>query len=90
MHLGMGFGELVLLLIIVVVVFGATRLPQIGDGLENGIKRFRENLQSTERPRLLLRRREPRRWTISDWLLVLAAVAFAAAVIANALLRQRA
>ena len=30
---GMGFGELVLVLLIVVVVFGATKLPQLGDGL---------------------------------------------------------
>jgi sec-independent protein translocase protein TatA len=45
MPFGMGFGELVLILVIVVVVFGRTKLPQLGDGLGNGIKRFRENLQ---------------------------------------------
>ena len=36
MPFGMGFGELVLILIIVVVVFGATKLPQLGDGVRSG------------------------------------------------------
>ena len=38
---GMGFGELVLVLLIVVVVFGATKLPQLGDGLGRAIKNFK-------------------------------------------------
>jgi sec-independent protein translocase protein TatA len=38
---GMGFGELVLILLIVVVVFGATKLPQLGDGLGRAIKNFK-------------------------------------------------
>jgi sec-independent protein translocase protein TatA len=37
----MGFGELVLILVIVVVVFGATKLPQLGDGLGKAIKNFK-------------------------------------------------
>jgi sec-independent protein translocase protein TatA len=37
MPFGMGFGELVLILVIVVVVFGATKLPQLGDGLGKAI-----------------------------------------------------
>jgi sec-independent protein translocase protein TatA len=37
----MGFGELVLVLIIVVVVFGSTKLPQLGDGLGKAIKNFK-------------------------------------------------
>jgi sec-independent protein translocase protein TatA len=38
---GMGFGELVLILLIVVVIFGATKLPQLGDGLGRAIKNFK-------------------------------------------------
>lgn len=87
MPFGMSLGELVLILVIVVVVFGATKLPQLGEGLENGIRRFRESQRTTERPRLLLQRREPRRWKLTDWVLVLAAVALGAAVITNAALR---
>jgi len=36
----MGFGELMLVLVIVVVVFGAQKLPQLGDGLGKAIKNF--------------------------------------------------
>ncbi len=38
-----GFGptELLIILVIVIVIFGATRLPQIGEGLGKGIKNFR-------------------------------------------------
>jgi sec-independent protein translocase protein TatA len=86
MPFGMGFGELVLITVIVVVVFGATKLPQLGDGLESSVKRFRDSIQSAQRPRLLLQSRERRRWTLSDWLLLVTAVALAAAVIANAAL----
>jgi sec-independent protein translocase protein TatA len=87
MPLGMGFGELVLILVIVVVVFGATKLPRLGDSLGNHMKSFRESLDDAEPPRLLLQRRGPRRWSIFDRLLVIAAVGLAAAVIANAALR---
>ena len=46
MPFGMGFGELVLILIIVVVVFGATKLPQLGDGLGKAIKNFKRAVNS--------------------------------------------
>jgi sec-independent protein translocase protein TatA len=42
----MGFGELVLILVIVVVVFGATKLPQLGDGLGKAIKNFKRAVSS--------------------------------------------
>jgi sec-independent protein translocase protein TatA len=41
---GLGIWELVLILIIVVVIFGASRLPQLGKGLGEGITNFREGL----------------------------------------------
>ena len=46
MPFGMGFGELVLILLIVVVVFGATKLPQLGDGLGKAIKNFKRSINS--------------------------------------------
>ena len=46
MPFGMGFGELVLILIIVVVVFGATKLPQLGDGLGKAIKNFKRSVNA--------------------------------------------
>jgi len=47
MPFGMGFGELVLILLIVVVVFGATKLPQLGDGLGKAIKNFKRSVNSS-------------------------------------------
>ena len=38
---GLGFGELLVLLAIVLVVFGAGKLPQLGDGLGRAIKNFK-------------------------------------------------
>ncbi len=39
---GLGLPELLIILVIVVVIFGATRLPQIGKGLGEGIRNFRQ------------------------------------------------
>ncbi len=38
---GLGLPELLIILVIVVVIFGATRLPQLGKGLGEGIRNFR-------------------------------------------------
>ncbi len=38
---GLGMGELLIILVIVLVIFGATRLPMIGKGLGEGIRNFR-------------------------------------------------
>jgi len=48
MPFGMGFGELVLILVIVLVVFGATKLPQLGDGLGRAIKNFKRSVGSID------------------------------------------
>jgi sec-independent protein translocase protein TatA len=42
---GLGIWELLIILVIVVVIFGATRLPQIGQGLGEGIKNFRTGIK---------------------------------------------
>lgn len=38
-----GPGELLLILLIVMVVFGANRIPQLGDALGKGIRNFRKS-----------------------------------------------
>ncbi len=43
---GLGVGELLVILLIVIVIFGAGRLPQIGQGLGEGIKNFRSALKA--------------------------------------------
>jgi len=84
----LGFGELLLILIIVAVVFGSIKLPQLGEGLANAMKRYRGSLDNREPRRLLLQRRAPRRWTLSDWSLLVAAVGLVALAIANAAMRR--
>ncbi len=37
--------ELIIILVIVIVIFGATRLPQIGEGLGKGIRNFRVGIK---------------------------------------------
>ena len=41
---GLGTMELVLILVIVMVLFGAKKLPAVGEGLAKGIKSFRTNI----------------------------------------------
>jgi sec-independent protein translocase protein TatA len=42
---GLGFGELVVILLIVIVLFGAKRLPELGDGLGRFVRGLRTGLQ---------------------------------------------
>ncbi|HSR50484.1 MAG TPA: twin-arginine translocase TatA/TatE family subunit [Acidobacteriota bacterium] len=44
--MGLGAPELVVILLIVVVIFGASRLPQLGKGLGQGISNFRKSVKS--------------------------------------------
>ncbi len=41
---GLGTTELILILVIVMVLFGAKKLPALGEGLAKGIKSFRTNI----------------------------------------------
>ena len=40
---GLGVTELIIILVIVVVLFGASRLPEIGKGIGEGIRNFRKS-----------------------------------------------
>jgi len=41
---GFGMQELIIILLIVVVIFGASRLPQLGEGLGKAIKGFKKGI----------------------------------------------
>lgn len=47
---GLGMPELIILLIIILVIFGAGRLPEIGRGIGEAIRNFRKS--STEPPEI--------------------------------------
>jgi sec-independent protein translocase protein TatA len=45
---GLGIGELVVILVIVLIIFGAGRLPELGEGLGRGIRNFRKELRKPD------------------------------------------
>lgn len=45
---GIGIQELLLVTVIVVVVFGASRLPQIGEGMGKMITNFRKSVKGED------------------------------------------
>ncbi|MBI4208450.1 MAG: twin-arginine translocase TatA/TatE family subunit [Deltaproteobacteria bacterium] len=45
---GLGMWELIVILLIVVIIFGASRLPQIGEGLGKAIRGFKKSLKEPD------------------------------------------
>jgi sec-independent protein translocase protein TatA len=45
---GLGVTELIIILVIILIMFGAGRLPEIGEGLGRGIKNFRRSISREE------------------------------------------
>ncbi|MFN7975303.1 MAG: twin-arginine translocase TatA/TatE family subunit [Acidobacteriota bacterium] len=44
----LGLTELLLILLIVIIVFGASRLPEIGKGLGKGISNFKKSVKGED------------------------------------------
>ena len=44
----LGFGEILLILLIVVLIFGTSRIPELGRGLGEGIKNFKKAIKGEE------------------------------------------
>ena len=47
--MGLGVTELVIILVIIIVLFGASRLPQIGRGLGEGISNFKKSMKTAQK-----------------------------------------
>ena len=45
---GLGAGELVMILVIVLIVFGVGKLPELGSGLGEGIKNFKKSYREAK------------------------------------------
>jgi sec-independent protein translocase protein TatA len=52
----LGFQELLLIFLIVLVIFGSTKLPALGRGLGEGIRNFKRGLKTDDPPALEERR----------------------------------
>lgn len=46
---GLGMQELVIIMVIVLVLFGATRLPQLGSGIGKAISNFKQGVNEVSK-----------------------------------------
>ncbi len=46
----LGVPELLIILLIVIIIFGASKLPQLGKGLGQGLRNFKDSVKGDEPP----------------------------------------
>jgi len=46
---GLGMGEMILIFLVVLLLFGAKKLPEIGSSLGKGIREFKSSVKDIER-----------------------------------------
>jgi sec-independent protein translocase protein TatA len=47
---GLGTSELIIILILVLIIFGAGKLPQVGKSLGQGLRNFKDGMKDGEKP----------------------------------------
>ena len=48
MPFGLGMGELLVIVVILILIFGTSRIPELGRGLGEGIKNFKKAVKGSE------------------------------------------
>ena len=46
----LGWQELAIIMVIVIIIFGANKLPQLGRGLGEGLRNFKDSVKGDEKP----------------------------------------
>ena len=57
----LGFGEILIILVVVLLIFGANKIPQLGDALGKGIRNFRKASREDDAIDVTPEKQEPER-----------------------------